>query len=204
LSHADVVSLGRVGTAFFLEEYGNMLGRNKRAVIQKTVGEIHESGVMPFLPAELRERVEMQADTIGPDTLLTSGRISVLGLATRDALQKRHAMMFMQRPRDNRPAIEDGISFPAQSSHKGIPLSDSSIGGQIVDDLTNRVYEIAGPARRRDVAGTAGSIANIIGGMGLTEIGSAVGGSLITVGRAVVPATIDAVRDFGLRRQLNR
>ena len=194
----DLCSLGRTGTALFYQEYKG-LGRLLRPVLQHTVREIQDSGVVPRLPTELQDRIEWHADAIGVDSLLTSGRLSFIGDSMRVALDREGVKRIMQRPRDNRPALERDLHFYAKNTDSGIPVSATTVGRQVVDEMRDRGEQLMQPIRRRDAAGAVGGIVNIIGGQGITEGGSTLAGALITVGRAIGPAIRGRLED---RRQL--
>jgi hypothetical protein len=198
----DLCTAGRVGSALFFKEYKS-LGRNLRPLMQHTISEIEASQVIPYLPRELRDRIEWQRETVGADTLLTSGKLGIVGQAVRGALNEANAELIMQRPRDNRPAIETGIHFYAKSGvGSGIPVSATTAGREVTNEFRDRASALVEPYRQRDVAGAVGSFVNTVMGFGLTEGGSTVAGALITVGRATIPAAIGMVADKYTKRKL--
>ncbi|HYH75640.1 MAG TPA: hypothetical protein VD735_06830 [Candidatus Saccharimonadales bacterium] len=199
-SHPDLCTAGRVGSALFYQQYKH-LGPNLRPVFQHTVAEMKASGVVGYLPSELQDRIAMHEETVGADTLLTSGRLALLGNVVRPALAKSNRDLMMQRPRGNKPAIEEDIYFYLKDgSDSGIPVSALTVGKEVADELRYRRDQLTNPYKRRDVAGAGFALASMVTGMALTEGGSTIGGALVTVGKAIGPATIDAFADRWTRR----
>lgn len=133
--HEDLVTLGRVGTALFLDEYGTTLRQNIRLLRQHSIGSIEDSGVLELLPAELRERLTEQKAAIGKvasNTLLTSGvGISKIGATVRIASNDRS----MQRSKNNTPKIEEGIRFYYTSPRdSGAVVVSSTTTGKLLKE----------------------------------------------------------------------
>lgn len=128
--HEDLCTLGRIGTALFLEQFGDMLGDNKRLAVQRPLEEITTNGALNYLPLAMRKQIAHQQQELGPyweEALLTSGvGITWLGYAVRECYGT--ADLPIQRRWGFRPAIEKGLDFFVRKRRKG--------GGRIVSGTT--------------------------------------------------------------------
>ncbi|HSX34679.1 MAG TPA: hypothetical protein VLF62_03495 [Candidatus Saccharimonadales bacterium] len=202
--HPDVCTPGRVATALFLREFRD-LGRNNRLIVQRSLDQIEASGVVAHMPPELVARMQTQRERLGVmagGTLLTSGQFSLIGGTVRRSLVHT-GPLDMQRPKRNRPAIEEGLSFKARaaSADVGLPVSGTTIGHELQGQLIDRITDVY---RKEDKVGTLERLASIIGGLGVTEgVGSAVK-ALGTVSTAFGAAMGSKVADMYLKRQLTK
>lgn len=202
LLHPDVCTPGRVFTALFLQEFRDV-GHNNRLIVQRTIDQIETSGVVEYMPPELVARMHIQRERLGAtagSTLLTSGQFSLIGGTVRRSLVHTGELA-VQRPRGNRPAIENRLSFYARTASKdtGMPVSGTTIGHQLQGQLADRVH---GVYQKDDVIGTAERLWGIVSNLGVTEGASSAVKALWTISSAFGNAMAGKVTDMYLQRQI--
>lgn len=205
--YADIATFGRLGTQFFRVEFGAALGKSIEFFLQHTVEEILASPVMPWLRetattsadiARLVERIEWHRDNIGVDSLLTSGAFSWVGGADRTEREAHSIPLDAQRPRGNRPTIEEGTNFyfrkpPRKRKGKGgqseqraggIPVSGSTASQAARGVVQNRVDDtFVNPWQARDWVKLGEGLWDIATGLGIKE-------GFVTGARAVGALTV--------------
>lgn len=173
-SYPDVSTLGRIGTALLIKQYGPELGRNSRLTLNHTIDEMRDNGVIEYLPGALQERIAYLRERFGEkagEIILTSGHLSLLGSTLRKELGDDKAPLPIQRPRDCRPAIENDARFHTIRSVKstGAPVSGMGLGRKVTDQLTERVYDFWDSFRKGNLAKAPEDIWSILTGLGITE-----------------------------------
>ncbi|HKR82000.1 MAG TPA: hypothetical protein VJR27_03290 [Candidatus Saccharimonadales bacterium] len=209
-SYADLSTAGRAGTALLRQEYGKTLGPNLRLIQANTVGDIASGNVMHYIPDRLRTRVAQQREDLSQlfdeetadESLLSSGRLGIVGKAMREA---QHSVgmvsLAVQRPRSNRPRIEEKTHFFARGAD--IPLSHTTIRRTIIEQVRDGVEELTRPYKERNLVKVGQDLWDIVTGLGMAQgAGSAVR-ALGTISAASV-AALWGMRTDQRRRKHNR
>ena len=184
--YADLSTIGRTKTALFRKE-NEWLGPNLRLVQAKTLREIEESGVKPYLSHELRARMTYQRGALAgklgeeqpDDTPLTSGHVAILGAAMRSCLREEGIEeISIQRHRDNRPYCELRTHFFTKHGST-VPLSGSSLPKALGEQVRNRYGELSKPYKERDFIKAGEDLWDIVTGLAGTQT---VGSGLRAIG----------------------
>jgi|GEM_PF-3494726 len=155
-SHADVSSIGRISTVFFREEWRSRIGKhNLRPLMTATNGGIEDNGILRQLPARLRAHHDAMRERHGEaarDMLFTSGDWGIVGAAVRKPLNEAGLTLTMQRPRNERNRIEEGITFSTtkKSQQAERPISGVTVTGKLGEQVVDRLEDIRRPLDRRD------------------------------------------------------
>jgi hypothetical protein len=155
-SHGDVGSLGRMSTVFFQNEWRRRIGKhNLRPLITATIEDIEDSGMLRQLPAQLRGHHQAMRERHGDAAgkmLFTSGDLGILGEAVRRPLNEAGIPLTMQRPRNERNRIEEGINFNATRNMQQAerPVSSVTVAGKLGEQVAERIEDIHRSYERRD------------------------------------------------------
>lgn len=167
--YADACTAGRIGTALFRQQYKKSLGPGLRLILTSTIGDIERKGLTHRLPIELQQRIARQEQLFGKEVtgtmLLTSGHISVIGVAMRNALKDKK--LAIQRAYGERPVIEERLIL--YSTETDVPISVASIGRIIVGQIRERIRDFKASFQKRDYTKAMQDLWGLLSGFGSTE-----------------------------------
>lgn len=186
--HEDVSTLGRTGTALLYHQYGRALGPNL-PLVAGTIQDIQANGDLPYLPGALTRRIKEQDARLTPaldgkPSFLSSGSLALVGHSMRETLRTNNLPVNMQRPRDNRPRVEEGVTFISTGDE--MPRSATTLGGVLKAQLGGRVQEFVDPFRPKgfDLPRAAEGVADVLTGGGLLKLGGAALAAVIAISKA--------------------
>lgn len=212
--YSDNATLGRLATALLRKQYEG-LGPMRRSFTQSSIERIMEGGLLDYLPEELAERAQRQGARLGSQTLLSSGNISIIGRAMREALvpadelEKAEqtdtkktllaARLPIQRARGNRPFVEGRARFV--SSGEPIPISQTPMRIVLTDQVGGRVADYQRPYKEHDWNKVMQDMWSLGSGLGVVEIAAAVIRAGWTVTRASEASTRGMIVDWWKRKR---
>lgn len=199
MSYADLSTLGRIATALMRRQYLPVAGRNIRGFAQQTIETMTENGFRMYLPFELANRAIQQEEILGADSLLSSGNLTRIGRAMRQALTATQSeletaqnkgkrdelddwLLQIQRRYGDRPHIEARTRFISDKS--AAPVSRTPMGVAIKDQVEQRVHEFKKPYKERDWDKVMRDIWSLASGLGASEGVGALLRALSTIARA--------------------
>lgn len=183
--YADNATVGRIGTAFLRMQYKKSMGRNLQGIAEHTISDITEKGLRAHLPEDLAERADSQEASLGAETLLSSGNLSIVGRAmrevllpsereieiaqdqgiTQEELVARH--LRLQRGHGRMPHIEARTRFV--TSGTPIPISSTPMGTELRKQAEELYYGYKSSYQERDWGKVAQDIWSLATGLGAAE-----------------------------------
>lgn len=202
-SYADASTGGRVGQIFFNEQYAEQ--RQNLRVLNGSMSTVRGSHVAEHLPATLQQRLGDHEGMFGAkvgESLLTTGQLGIVGRAMRDELAKQGLPQIIQRPRDNRPAVEKGATFKAkvtkdETGRASAATSVSGLGVELGQQASAPFRELWEKFKEREWASLIREgLGEATGGFGLMQVGEAIARVGVTAAtRALGPAIRSTVAD---------
>jgi hypothetical protein len=222
--HEDQCTLGRVGTALLLKDYGegkfvddtNKLEENARFIVHHSIDEIVnvpnlEDGTTfdQLLPEDIRNRLHNQknADSLGEkagETMLTSGiGISLMGREVRQKYKEKEMPLRMQRNRKERPKIESRTDFYQRQGRdvNGRPVSGITATQKVRGDAVGQLEEKICPVRDGDIAGIVKQGVDVLRGDVIGDVLTAGARAVQTVVEAPVGAVASKAADRWTKRE---